>query len=184
MMTTAWIPWVLWGILRLYDEINLQNIGILGLLVGFQLQRAHAQIAYYTWMAAGLLIVMLLFKIHDKPNQTPKWIIYSGLSFLLGLCMAMWIYLPALNYAPYSIRGAGGGGGTGFDYATAWSFSFGEMSTFFIPSFYGFGGATYWGNMHFTDYPNYMGIIVLIMAIIGILFHNGKIKWFFALTAI
>jgi hypothetical protein len=98
--------------------------------------------------------------------------------------MAMWIYLPALNYASHSIRGAGSGGGTGFEYATAWSFSFGEMSTFFIPSYYGFGGAAYWGNMPFTDYPNYMGIIVLSLAIIGFLFSEKKIKWFFALTAL
>jgi hypothetical protein len=98
--------------------------------------------------------------------------------------MAMWIYLPALNYAPHSIRGAGGGGGAGFEYATAWSFSFGEMSTFFIPSFYGFGGAAYWGNMPFTDYPNYMGIIVITLAGIGLLFSEKKIKWFFAITAL
>ena len=97
--------------------------------------------------------------------------------------MAMWIYLPAMTYTPYSIRGAGSGGGTGFDYATAWSFSFGEMLTFFIPSFYGFGGATYWGNMPFTDYPNYMGIIVLTFAIIGTLLHESKIKWYFVTLA-
>ena len=103
---------------------------------------------------------------------------------ILGLFMAMWIYLPVLTYAPYSIRGAGSGGGSGFDYATAWSFSFGEMATFFIPSFYGFGGATYWGNMPFTDYPNYMGIIVLTLSLIGILFHGNRIKWYFMITGL
>ena len=112
-----------------------------------------------------------------------KWIPYTGIGFVLGLCMALWIYLPAMNYTPYSIRGAGSGGGTGFDYATAWSFSFGEIATFFIPSFYGFGGATYWGNMPFTDYPNYMGIVVLTLAGIGILLHESKIKWYFVMIA-
>ena len=170
MMTTAWIPWVIWAILRLFDKTNIGNLGILGLIVGLQLQRAHAQIAYYTWMAGGLLILLLLWNIHNSKTNKPKWLIYTGIGLVLGLCMAMWIYLPALNYAPHSIRGAGGGGGTGFEYATAWSFSFGEISTFFIPSYYGFGGAAYWGNMPFTDYPNYMGIIVLTLAIIGFLF--------------
>lgn len=184
MMTTAWLPWVIWAILRLYDKTDLVNLGILGLLVGLQLQRAHAQIAYYTWMAGGLLILLLLWKIHNTQSNKPKWILFTAAGLILGLCMAMWIYLPALNYAPHSIRGAGGGGGTGFEYATAWSFSFGEMSTFFIPSFYGFGGATYWGNMPFTDYPNYMGIIVITLAIIGLLFSSKKIKYFFGLTAL
>jgi hypothetical protein len=183
-MTAAWLPWVIWAILRLHDEINLENVGILGLLVGLQLQRAHAQIAYYTWMATGLLILMMLWNLHGSNTNKPKWILFTGIGLVLGLCMAMWIYLPALNYVPYSIRGAGGGGGTGFEYATAWSFSFGEMSTFFIPSFYGFGGATYWGNMPFTDFPNYMGIIVLTLALIGILFHESKIKWYFLTTGL
>ena len=184
MMTTAWLPWVIWAILRLFDKTNIGNLGILGLIVGLQLQRAHAQIAYYTWMAGGLLILLLLWDIHNSQTNKPKWILFTANGLILGLCMAMWIYLPALNYAPHSIRGAGGGGGTGFEYATAWSFSFGEMSTFFIPSYYGFGGAAYWGNMPFTDYPNYMGIIVLTLAIIGILFSEIKIKWFFASTAL
>ena len=184
MMTTAWLPWVIWAILRLYDKTNLINLGILGIMVGLQLQRAHVQIAYYTWLAGGLLILMLLLNIYKSISNKPKWILFTALGLILGLCMAMWIYLPALNYAPYSIRGAGGGGGTGFEYATAWSFSFGEMSTFFIPSFYGFGGATYWGNMPFTDYPNYMGILVITLAIIGLLFSKKKIKYFFGLTAL
>ena len=184
MMTTAWLPWVIWAILRLYDKTNLINLGILGIMVGLQLQRAHVQIAYYTWLAGGLLILMLLLNIYKSITNKPKWILFTALGLILGLCMAMWIYLPALNYAPYSIRGAGGGGGTGFEYATAWSFSFGEMATFFIPSFYGFGGATYWGNMPFTDYPNYMGILVITLAIIGLLFSEKKIKYFFGLTAL
>jgi len=184
MMTTAWLPWVIWAILRLFHNINIGNLGILGLIVGLQLQRAHAQIAYYTWMAGGLLILVLLFNTNNSYKNKPKWLIYTGLGLVLGLGMAMWIYLPAFNYAPHSIRGAGGGGGTGFEYATAWSFSFGEMSTFFIPSYYGFGGTAYWGNMPFTDYPNYMGIIVLTLAIIGLLFSDKNIKWFFASTAL
>ena len=184
MMTTTWLPWVIWAILRLYNKTDFTNLGILGLIVGLQLQRAHAQIAYYTWMAAGLLILMMMWNIYGSNANKSKWILYSGIGFVLGLCMAMWIYLPALNYAPHSIRGAGGGGGTGFEYATAWSFSFGEMSTFFIPSYYGFGGAAYWGNMPFTDYPNYMGIIVFTLALVGILFSKLNIKYFFGLTAI
>ncbi len=184
MMTTAWLPWVIWAIFRLYEKTNFVNLSILGLLVGLQLQRAHAQIAYYTWMAGGLLILLLLLNIHKLQINKPKWILFTAVGLILGLCMAMWIYLPALNYTPHSIRGAGGGGGTGFEYATAWSFSFGEMSTFFIPSYYGFGGATYWGNMPFTDYPNYMGIIIITLAIIGLLFSKNKIKYFFGLTAL
>ena len=38
------------------------------------------------------------------------------------------------------------------------------MITFIIPSFYGFGGSTYWGTIEpaMTDFPNYLGIFTLL----------------------
>ena len=53
MMTAAYIPWILWLTVRLWQKPNVCNVGWLALLLGFQLQRAHAQIAYYTWMLIG-----------------------------------------------------------------------------------------------------------------------------------
>jgi hypothetical protein len=75
------------------------------------------------------------------------------------------------------------GGGLAYDYATAWSFSPSEMVTFLIPSAYGFGNVeyngilsqnqpvtinTYFGPQVFTDAPQYMGIVVVILALIGV----------------
>ena len=59
MMTLSWLPWFIWGILNLYDNVNFKSLGILSLIVGLQLQRAHVQIAYYSWLAACLLILIL-----------------------------------------------------------------------------------------------------------------------------
>ena len=183
MMTACWIPWVIWAIWKIYSTPSILGVGILGLVVGFQLQRAHVQIAYYTWMAAGLLICILLYNSFKNYKFKFKSFFYAFLGLFLGLCMSFSIYLPALNYAPHSIRGSSAGGGASFEYATAWSFSFGEMATFLIPSYYGFGGVTYWGNMPFTDYPNYMGVIVITLALIGSCFHKSKIKWYFLFTS-
>ena len=60
VMTAAYIPWIMWALIRLDEKSSLRNIGILSLLIGLQLQRAHVQIAYYTWLAAGLLVIMLI----------------------------------------------------------------------------------------------------------------------------
>ena len=183
MMTACWIPWVIWAVCKIYSNPSIIGLGILGLVVGFQLQRAHVQIAYYTWMAAGLLIFILLYNCFKNYIFKFKSFFYIFSGLFLGLCMSFSIYFPALNYAPHSIRGASSGGGASFEYATAWSFSFGEIATFFIPSYYGFGGITYWGNMPFTDYPNYMGIIVLTLALIGSYFYKSNIKWYFLITS-
>jgi hypothetical protein len=79
-------------------------------------------------------------------------------------------------------------GGLDYDYATSWSFSPGETFTFLIPSLYGFGDQTYqgvltqnkpvqvrtyFGQMPFTDAPQYMGIVILVLAIIGVV-RNRK----------
>ncbi|MDP6571049.1 MAG: hypothetical protein QGF57_07415 [Candidatus Marinimicrobia bacterium] len=183
MLTLVWLPWVIFSILRLYREVNFINLAMVAMTTGLQLQRAHVQIAYYTWLSGGLLILFLLIKQYKTDRKKTNWLLPVLGALLLGLAMAMWIYLPALNYTPHSIRGAGSGGGTGLDYATAWSFSFGEMATFFIPSYFGFGGPAYWGNMPFTDYPNYMGILVVLFAVIGLIRHKHSIKYYFALTA-
>jgi hypothetical protein len=74
-------------------------------------------------------------------------------------------------------------GGLDYDYATNWSFSPAELVTFFIPSAYGFGSVeyegtltqnqpvrvnTYFGPQYFTDAPQYMGVVILILAVIGV----------------
>jgi hypothetical protein len=73
-------------------------------------------------------------------------------------------------------------GGLDYDYATSWSLSPGEVMTFFVPSWYGFGDHpyqgpltqnreiklnTYLGPQPSVDAPQYMGVVVLVLAIIG-----------------
>ena len=77
-------------------------------------------------------------------------------------------------------------GGFGIENATQWSFNINEIITFVLPHAYGFGGQTYWGYLPFTDFPNYIGIIVFLLAIVG--FYKSDIKKeykiFFILTII
>ena len=185
MMTTAFIPWVIWAILRLKDFPNMSNMASLALIMGLQLQRAHVQIAYYTWMLVGLYIAMnIIYYYKDKHRGIPEIILWTIPAFFLAIAMSLWIYLPATSYTPFSIRGAGLDGGTGLEYATQWSFSIGEILTFFNPSYYGFGGVTYWGNMPFTDYPNYMGIIILLFAIWGMFKYKDRFRLFLIIASI
>ncbi len=185
MMTAAYIPWIIWALIRLEERPGFTNGGILAALMALQLLRAHIQIAYYTWMMVGLYLVIRLIQMTMK-GELKEWAKRTGYilpAMVLALGAAMSIYYPVSAYTPFSIRGASGGGAA-FDYATQWSFSLPEMMTFLIPSFFGFGGQTYWGSMPFTDYPNYMGIFILILAVIGSVFHRSGSKWLFIVTAI
>jgi len=187
MMTAAYIPWVFWLTVRLYQNTNFSDTGWLAVLLGFQLQRGHAQIAYYTWMLIGaysLLMLITGLRNSDKKANIGKGFGYFILACLIGVGISLIIFLPAMDYTPFSIRGGSAGGGADYTYATGWSFHPKEIMTFFIPSAFGFGGQPYWGYMPFTDYPNYMGIIILLLAMIGLIHKRELIHWFFIFTSI
>ncbi len=187
MMTLVYLPWVIYAQLRLYDRTTVAGAALLALLVGLQLQRGHAQIAYYTLMLAGLLFVVQVVKGWRDSQQsqagTIRFVLLFAAAMVVGLALAAAVLSPVPNSRPSSIRGGRAGGGTGFEYATMWSFSFGETMTFILPSFYGFGGVTYWGDMPFTDYPNYMGVILLALAVWTVAIKRTWLTWTLAAAA-
>lgn len=188
MMTLVYLPWIIWALLKLYDKPTFGSGALLALLTGLQLQRGHAQIAYYNLMLLGLCFIVLAVVSWRDPErsmtQRMRFMLLFLASMVIAVGLAMALFLPVMNYTPYSIRGARGGGGAGFEYATQWSFSLGETLTFLMPSFYGFGGVTYWGDMPFTDYPNYMGIIILALAIWAVVKRRDWFVWTLAVAGI
>ena len=187
MMTAAYIPWIMYLTIKIMQKPIMLNIGFLAILMGLQLQRAHAQIAYYTWMLAGAYVLFTListYKVPEKRNNSLYGLGGFAIAALLGFGISLLIYLPSLEYTSYSVRGGGVSGGADYNYATSWSFSPKELLTFIIPSAFGFGGQTYWGNMPFTDYPNYMGIVILVLAAFGFVHRRDPLMWFLLGTSI
>jgi hypothetical protein len=176
MMTTAYLPLAFWAVDRLFEKRDVLSLGLAGLIIGLQMQRGHVQISYYILMLLGaFLIYSIIVRYREQRLKeiAPLTLHFTG-ALVLAAALAAMLYLPVREYTPFSIRGAQSilqqapgaqTDGVGIDYATEWSFSPGEMMTFVLPSFYGFGGQTYWGTMPFTDYPNYMGIAILALAI-------------------
>lgn len=183
VMTACYIPWIMWALMNLINKSNLLSLGIFGLLIGLQLQRGHVQIAYYTWMMFGLYILFHITKYvyniivnNIFINRINLWL-FLPFSLFLGIGLAASIYLPAISYADYSTRGS-----MELNQAVGWSFPPIESIVFLLPSFFGFGGYTYWGQIEFTDYPQYMGVIVLIFSIYACCFSSNKIKLFLIST--
>tara|TARA_Y100000768_G_scaffold283875_1_gene218507 strand:+ start:3698 stop:6313 length:2616 start_codon:yes stop_codon:yes gene_type:complete len=174
VMTLCYMPWIFYAYIKLKDYQSIKNMSILALLLALQLLRGHVQMAYYTWLMLAILIVVdLSYEFFVKKNKEIKWVIYTLISLCLGFICSLSLYIPILSYTPFSSRSSGEGNGAGLDYVTEYSFSFGEIATFFIPSFYGFGESTYWGTMPFTSFPHYMSVIMVVFAFYGIL----KYKW-------
>ncbi|KAA3659976.1 MAG: hypothetical protein DWQ10_07690 [Calditrichaeota bacterium] len=193
LMTSVYLPLAFWAMHRLFNSGGIKYIGIAALILGFQFQRGHVQIVYYTWLLLGFyLLFFIIQKI--KAGEAAKFyqpLLQFAVVLVLALGLAAVLYLPVLEYMPYSIRGAAsvfatsaGDTGVGIEYATQWSFSPGEMMTFIIPSFYGFGGQTYWGTMPFTDYPHYMSIIVFGLAVFALIKRRREALVIFLLLEI
>jgi hypothetical protein len=172
IMTAAWLP----VLLLLFDRFARRGswLALAGfaLAAALQLLRGHVQIVFYSWMALGLYAVVLAVMAARSGGSGGRAAVARPLIGLilglgLGFGMSAFLYFPVHEYAKLSIRSAGEGSGAGFEYATSWSFHPAEILTFLIPSMFGFGGPTYWGTMPFTDYPNYMGILPLALAIYG-----------------
>ncbi|MFQ5674517.1 MAG: hypothetical protein ACE5G1_01360 [bacterium] len=169
----------------LLNKRQVKYLALLALVVGVQLLRAHTQMSYYTFMLMGFY---MLFWIVDSLRQkksvadTLKPVSLVVIALILGATLSAWLYIPVQEYAHYSIRG--GSTGLDYNYATSWSFSPKEMLTFLVPSFVGFGGQTYWGNMPFTDYPMYMGIITLFFAGLAVMLRRDQLVWFFVVTSV
>lgn len=101
-----------------------------------------------------------------------------------SLTMSSVLHLPVHDYAQYSIRGASAGGGVDYQYATSWSLHPLESLTFLFPYAYGFGSNLYFGNMPFTDYPNYLGLVVFAFALASLFLVRTRFVKFLAFVTL
>jgi len=177
LVDSAYLPLMLWLAARWLRKGSLGELGWLALAGGFQFLRGHVQICFYTWIAIALYTVVKLSLAARQPQELMKLAIRSGAllgAAALAFGIAGLYNLPLRDYARYSMRGASANGGAPFEYATSWSMALYELPSIVFPNFVGFGGATYWGAMPFTDYPNgYVGVIVVLLAVCGFAAGGG-----------
>ena len=165
---------------------------LLGGAVGSQIGSYHPQVAFYGLMLIGLYtLYRFILSVREKEPwlQIGQFAGMWALALGVGYLMSSIVLMPMQEYLPYSIRGAegassGGAAGLSYAYATAWSFSWDEVLTFVIPSFSGHSGNTYWGDSPFTSYPHYLGIMVVILAVLGAVWNRGRKDFWFHMILI
>jgi hypothetical protein len=178
IMTAAYLPLLVFLLDRFTRRGSWLALAGFATAAAFQLLRAHVQIVFYTWIALGLYALVFGIAALRAGRRAEGARAFLGLAagLLLGFGMSAFLYLPVREYSHLSTRGGGEGGGAGLEYATSWSFHPREMLTFVLPGMFGFGGNTYWGTMPFTDYPNYMGIVPLALAVYGAIRTRGPLR--------
>ena len=191
LVDSAYLPLMLWLAARWMRAGGLANLGWLALAGGFQMLRGHPQIAFYTWLAVGLYLVVDVVASLVRPGASsaplPAKIARAagvGGAMALAFGIAGVYTLPLRDYARWSIRGGGEGGGVGMSYATQWSMGLWELPTVVVPWAVGFGQPSYWGAMPFTDYPNaFMGVVAVLLAVVAAL-ETGPVRIYAVLLAL
>ncbi len=181
MVDSAYLPLMLWLAARWLRTGSLADLAWLAMAGGFQILRGHVQICFYTWIAVMLYTLVAWIAGLLKPERRVRATLRAAaipLAAALAFGISAFYNLPLRDYAQHSIRGGGVDGGVGMSYATQWSLSLSELPTILVPGWSGFGGATYWGAMPFTDYPNaYVGMITVLLAVPAFL-ANGAPRVF------
>lgn len=194
-------PLIFLVILKFQEKIKI--IDILLLIIAFQiiLQGFHVQIIFYTFLSVGIYFIYFLIRgLVKKDNVFVKNILKSVGVLIFAAIIASAIQMDNFSqiyqYLPYSTRGGKSivensastktedeNSSAYYQYHTNWSFSPGEVLTFIVPSYYGFGNSvyegplsqgqsvdvnTYFGQMVYVDVAMYMGVLVFFFALFAI----------------
>lgn len=195
LMSLAVFPFILMMLFKFQREIKLLDVLLFVLGLHILVLGAHVQIVFYFGLSA--LIYFLYFFIRSfmlKDKFLQKQLLKSlGIAAVAGgiaLLMSYDTYSQLYEYKPYSTRGTqsiseqqnpnASQQSDSYEYNTNWSFSPGEVLTFIVPSFYGFGNSTYqgpltnnqpqpvntyFGQMMSVDMAMYMGIVIFALAL-------------------
>ncbi len=200
----SWVPLVFYVVEKQREHFDFRFGLFLILLLHFMFIPAHVQMIFYMYLALGVYFLFYLLRSLMKKEDW-KGVLRSalvlGAASIIAFSMDADKYLSVLEYNPYSMRGASpivqskataeaktSSGGLDYAYATNWSFSPGEMMTFLLPSWYGFGNHTYQGSLtgnqavrintywgpqpQPVDAPQYMGVVILMLAVFGFVRHR------------
>jgi len=184
VMTIAYLPWILYFIRQLYHKPGPGWAAGLALFFGALLLALHVQIAYYGAMLIGLYVVYSFItggKTDFIKNIRASFYLIAAAILAFGISATL--YFQVFEYSEFSQRGGGLGGGAPWDYATAWSFHPLESLSYVFPSFYGYGGSTYWGFMPFTDMSVYWGGLALLFAPLAIVLKRDRFTIFLIVLA-
>jgi len=202
-------PFLAWSFLYFVQKTSVLSFLLLALSLALEARSSHYQIVYY--LGFLLLFLGLPYLIeYFRERQWKTMGIQVGLlvvAVFIGAVIAAPKLVLTREYLPYSIRGASGetaqtgAGGLQEDYATQWSFPPEEIVTFVMPDFFGLSsqyeytgnavpqlkGQTipaYWGKLPFTTSTEYLGIVAVFLALIGVIgyWKRGMIKSLVALT--
>jgi hypothetical protein len=183
LLALALAPLVFLAMQVLLERGGVLAIGLAAWAIALQLWSNHPQIVFYTWLLLAPYGAIWLWK--ELPGRRVRRAGAALAAIGLAGLMVTLPYLPVAHYTPESTRGAASvlpgavaSGTQSWEYATAWSFHPLELVTFLFPAFFGLHGASYWGDLPFTQSTHAFGIVPLLFSVLGLIVARGWRRWF------
>lgn len=219
-----------------YAAISLAGVWIsykgnmwLGVLLfafgfGMQIMNNHVQMSYYIMLSIVPIFIYFLMDTFKTSNWKSFLMsnLLLGLAALLGLTASSTMLLTTQEYVKQTMRGGSvlsvsntgnesNKSGLEWDYATAWSNGWLDLSASIIPGVAGGSSGekvksnsalkdelkkaripiqnnmrvpTYWGALPFTGGPFYFGIVVVFFFILGLWCVHDPIKWWLGMSTL
>ncbi len=190
LFVSALLPLALWMLVRGLRDGRHWAWGALALVIGLAVLSPHPQLLQYMLLVSGGFALYLAFGAADDASGTktaklPRDVAMKRLGFALGavvigLLIGAVQFLPVKEYVPYSPRA----GGRGYEFATTYSFPIEELLNAYLPQFSGILDR-YWGRNGIHLHSDYVGVIVLMLAGVGLRAGvRRRFRWFWIGAAV
>lgn len=192
------VPLLFLMLYRMQKGVKLIDFFALGIALQIFIQGFHVQIIFYTLFSFAVYFIYYYASAFKEKNKDlirnlTKSLVVTAVAGIIAVAIAGDNLTQVYEYTPHSTRGSASITETSnqdtkqsqvefYRYHTDWSFSPGEVLTFIVPSFYGFGNSsqelqpgrefkvnTYFGQMPFVDVAMYMGVVVFFLALFGMI---------------
>lgn len=175
LFVSALAPLLLLALLRAVRDGSIAAYGGIALVTGLCLLSPHYQLTYYLLVAGGFWTLYLVFLAGDRHPGVgwPVTLAAAAAAVGLGVAIAAVQAMPFLANMPWGARGSG----AGWEYATGFSLPVEELMTAILPEFNGTLSG-YWGQNFFKLHTEYLGVVAVLLAVIGIGDKGrGRLRW-------
>ncbi|HEX6644187.1 MAG TPA: hypothetical protein VF037_05895 [Gemmatimonadales bacterium] len=168
LFVSALAPLLLHALTRAIRDGRKGAYALVALVVGLCILTPHPQMTYYLLVAAAIWSLYLAFFDRDRrPDLKPVPTLgMAALAVALGVGIGGIFVVPFLSYFPYSPRVVGESA-TSWAYATSYALPLEELIGTVLPHFNGLGPEAYWGRNFAKLHSEYLGVVVLALAVIG-----------------
>lgn len=168
LFVAALAPLAFLALIRGIRHGRLGGFGAFALVIGLAMLSPHYQMTYYLLVASGVFALWLTFGDPERPRprRPVADLVGASAGAALGIGIGMIQGLPFLKYVPFSPR-VEGGDSSGWEYATSYAMPIEELASTFLPQFNGLF-EFYWGGNFFKTHGEYLGVLVLVLAILGL----------------